>query len=70
MAAIAFRLRVLGWLFTIGIAASGLAGAERNPLLPHPQQIAYGSGAVSVRGLQIAEMVLAICRTAIYLLPD
>jgi len=53
MAEIAFRLRVLGWLLTIGIAASGWAGTERNPLLPHPQQIAYGSGAVSVRGLQI-----------------
>ncbi len=53
MAEIAFRLRVLGWLFIIGIAASGLARAERNSLLPRPQQIAYGSGAVCVRGLQI-----------------
>jgi hexosaminidase len=53
MAEIAFRLRVLGWLFTIGIAVSGLAEAERNPLLPHPQEIAYGSGTVSLRGLKI-----------------
>ena len=53
MADMALHLCVLGWLFTIGIAASGLAGAERHPMPPRPQQIEYGSGAVCVRGLRI-----------------
>jgi hypothetical protein len=53
MADMALHLCVLGWLFTIGIAASGLAGAERHPMLPRPQQIDYGSGTVCVRGLRI-----------------
>ena len=46
MADTTLRLRDLGWLFTIGLAASGLAGAERSPLLPRPQQIEYGSDGI------------------------
>ena len=53
MGEITFRLRVLGWVFLFGLVTSSLAGVERNPLLPRPQQIVYSTGAVRVRGLQV-----------------
>ena len=45
--------QILGGVFALMLAQAGWCAAEHNPLLPRPQEIHYGGGELSLRGLSI-----------------